>query len=220
MIEFEYADLNLAWDNLTCEKPSPVKYNFPSWIKNLKGNIKEYFPAGSGQDHTARHCRGLQELSQMGLTCPLPVDVEAHNYDMIPWGGLNFHPYAMHGTMWDKIADGCKADEHLTSYEWNLKLLIWPWRIKTSKNIGIMITNHGLTWQDNWFCFSGVMPPDVAEEPNRQNHFSSTIDPKFNYFQLEVVVAIKKGTFIPKDTCIFTILPFDIELADSVNDLP
>ena len=206
-ITWEFADKSPHWDfAININEPTSISDHIPDWVKNLKGNIKEYFDEGFGLDHTARHCLGLQGLSKIGYTCDLPIDVVSNDYNEKPWGGLNFHPYTLHGTKWSHPLPGHLADKHLHNYKWNLRLLEWPWRAKLPKGWKILMTNNMLDWSDNWYSFSGLVP-HISPNANRSMKFSTPMDAEFDYCVLEQVIAIRTGEIIPKGNCIFTAIP-------------
>lgn len=207
MIEWQFADKDERWKGIVFPPMEPVSKHLPDWYKNLKGDIKNYFTPGFGQDHTARYCLGLRGLAYVGYTCPLPMDLKTFDYDPSPWGDLNFHPATLTGTKWSHTMPGAPADEHLHNYEWNLRLLEWPWRAKLPKDWRMLVTSYMLDWTDDWYCFNGSPPAMVAKRLHRVRKFSKIIDPKFDYFNLEIVVAIKNGVTVPKGTCMFTAIP-------------
>ena len=203
-IVWEFLDLSPYWNKtIDIETPSSVINHMPQWFKQLKGDIKDYFPDGFGLDHTARHCLGLRGLPHVGYTCPLPIDVESHDYNHQPWGGLNFHPFTLYGTKWTRTMPNAPVDQHLHNYEWNLRLLQWPWRIRLPKGWKLLLTDYMLDWSDHWHAFSGVMPC-IKKNDYRVKQCSISMDPDFDYFNIEQVVAIKNGSVISKDTCTFT----------------
>lgn len=202
-IKWEFADKSPHWDfDIAINEPALIRNHLPDWIKTLRGNIREYYPKGFGLDHTARHCLGLQGLSQVGFTCPLPVDIHSNDYNHTPWGGLNFHPYTLFGTKWAEVLEGNPADEHLHNYQWNIRLLEWPWRAKIPKKHKLLMTGNMLEWNDDYSSFSGVVPK-ISPGDQRAEKFSAIMDPEFDYFALENVIAIKTGKIIPAGTCIF-----------------
>ena len=207
MIEWQFADLDSKCADMDFCAPESVGKHLPTWYKDIKGDIKKYFPPGFGRDHTARYCLGLHGLASVGYTSPLPMDLTTFDYDPNPLGDLNLHPATLSGTKWCNPMPGAPVDEHLHNYEWNLRLLEWPWRAKLPKGWRLLITGYMLDWTDDWYCFSGSPPAIAAKIPNRTKKYSQTLDPKFDYFSLEFVVAIRNGVTIPKGTCMFTAIP-------------
>lgn len=207
MIEWQFADRDLVWNNIDISPIQPIRKQLPTWLKNLKGDIRNYFPAGFGLDHTARHCLGLSGLAHVGYTCPLPMDIKSFDYEPNPLGNQNFHPATLTGTKWANTLPGFEVSEHLHNYEWNLRLLEWPWRVKLPKNWRMLITGYMLDWSDDWYCFNGSPPAIVSKRRHRRQKYSQKIDKNFNYFNLEIVIAIKNGVTIPKGTCLFTAIP-------------
>jgi hypothetical protein len=206
-ITWEFLDKLDEWPkDLAIQEPVPVLQAMPDWFKNLKGNIKEYFADGFGRDNTARHCLGLRELAHIGYTCATPIDIRSNDYDASPWGGLNFHPYVLHGTKWANAINNTSIDEHLHNYEWNLRLLKWPWRAKLPKGHKLLITSYMLSWSDDWFAFAGGIP-SLKKGDNRAQTCSIELEDNFDYFNLEQVIAIRTGYKIQKGTYIFTVIP-------------
>lgn len=201
---------------LNCTAPSPVKNYLPQWVKDLKGNIQEYLPEGFGQQHTVRHCLGFRGLVNIGYTIPLPETID--EYDTFFSRG-HLHPEMLHGTMWaNKTVDGTPWTKNDSSpYEYRLRLLFWPWRAKMSPGWRLIIFPYLLDWNSDWYEFSGAVEPNIHVVNNTGIgsglKWSQPIDPAYNYYNIETVVAFKRTAEIQKGTVIFCAIPmFDPDL--------
>jgi hypothetical protein len=66
---------NLTWESalvdsflqdFDCGPPSPIKEFVPQWYRELKGDLCTYQNDSWRYDHTAKYCKGLQGLRNIG----------------------------------------------------------------------------------------------------------------------------------------------------------
>lgn len=187
-------DYDLA--NKYINPPQKLGNYYPNWFKDLKADLRNYLPEGTGQNHTARVCLGLRGVNTVGWTLPAEWNISR--------GNLEFHPEQMHGTKWaEKDSQG--------EYIWQLFLIAYPWRAKMAKGFRLLIADYALEFSDDWFSFSGCVDANYRLDENQQlgsiYWFDEPIDPNYNYFNVENVVAIRKGSFIPQGTVSFSLIP-------------
>lgn len=186
-------------DSPLTEYPAPpwkLGNYYPEWFKNLKAEMNHYVPEVQDKKFTARVCLGLRGINSLGwtLTTGWPI---TH-------GEVQFHPEQMHGTPWaEKDSQG--------QYIWNLYLKTYPWRAKMKKGFRLLIADYPLEFSQAWHTFSGCVDANYRVNENQQlgsiYWFDEPIDPEYNYFNIETVIAIKKGCHIPSQTVNFVIVP-------------
>ena len=211
---------------LNCPAPEPVKNFLPDWFRNLKGNLKEYLPEGFGLQHTIRHCLGFRGLLNIGYTIPLPETIDG--YDTYFSRG-HLHPEMLHGTDWANKGDmpwmqiDSRGLPDSSPYEYQFRLMFWPWRARMAPGWRLLILPYLLDWNKNWHEFAG------AVEPNYEVHndtsigsglkWNTPIDKMYNYYNLETVMALRRGTVIKKGTVTFCAIPYyDPELANQQKE--
>ena len=213
---------------LNCPAPEPVKNFLPEWFRDLKGNLREYLPEGFGLQHTIRHCLGFRGMLNIGYTIPLPETLDG--YDTYFSRG-HLHPEMMHGTQWanrseDAWTHALDSNGLLDSspYEYQFRLMFWPWRARMSPGWRMIILPYLLDWNKDWHEFAG------AVEPNYEVHGDNSVgsglkwdmplDKTYNYYNLETVMAFRRGTTVKKGTVTFCAVPYyDPELAQQQEKL-
>jgi len=199
-----------------CPPPQPVANFLPDWFKNMRGNIREYFPEGFGMDHTIRHCVGFQGLLNIGYSMPLPVEVGGWQTH---FASGSLHPEMVHGTPWAEKPGGPwndASDTHngkdWSPYKYRMKLLFWPWRARMAPGWRMMIVPNLWEWHTEWHAFSG------APKANYHVNFEKTglgshskwdipLDTNYNYYNLETVLAVHREHVIPAGTVTFWAIP-------------
>jgi len=205
---------NLTWESarvdsflqdFDCGPPCPIGDFTPNWYKLLKGDLCTYRDDSWRYNHTARYCKGLQGLRNIGWTIPLPVDI-THEQNTI--NRRIVVPEMLYGTMWnDKDSDG----EHV----WNLTVIFWPWRARLTKDWQMMTTAYHLDWSPDWFSFAGMPPANYNINTDKNGigamyQWEQPLDTEnYDYYNIETVHAFRRGTCIPKDAVTFslTIIP-------------
>jgi hypothetical protein len=207
-LTWEYSsDPNIQY--LNCPAPLPMKNFLPNWFKNLKGNLQDYLPEGFGQQHTIRHCLGFRGLLNIGYTIPLVETLDG--YDTHFSRGV-LHPEMLHGTKWaNKGTDPWSDDPSL--YEYRIRLLFWPYRAKMAPGWRLIILPYLLDWNDNYYEFSGSVDPNYNLTNDSTGvgfglNWDIAIDKQYNYYNLETVIAIRRGTIVEKGTVIFCAIPY------------
>ena len=178
----------------------PIKLGtyYPDWFKSLKADVRHYVPDGFKQNHTARVCLGLRGINSVGWTIPWGKNFQHSSLHMI------FHPEQLHGTKWcEKDADG--------EYIWDIVLHPLPWRAKMSPGWRLIVGDYPLDFSQNWHTFSGCVDANYFIHNEQLGSFftyDEPIDPEFNYYNIETVLAIKKGVIIPKGSVTFSMIPY------------
>ena len=202
-----------------CAPPEPLHNFLPEWFKNLRGNITEYLPEGFGADHTIRHCVGFRGLLDIGYAMPLPVPVGGWQTH---FASGNLHPEMMHGTPWADCPGTPQGGWHdptetstgrdFSPYRYRMKLLFWPWRAKMAPGWRMMILPNPWEWSPHWQAFAGA--PRANYQINNSNTglgnystWSIPIDPSYNYFNIETVLAVHREHVIPAGTVTFWAVP-------------
>ena len=178
--------------------PERLGNYYPNWFKNLKADVRTYLPQGVGQKNlTARVCLGLRGINNLGWTLKTP-------WDMDRGGAHEFHPEQLHGTRWSE------KDEN-GEYIWGIYLIKYPWRAKMAKGFRLLISDYPLEFSTEWYTFSGCVDANYRIDENGQlggmYWYDEPIDLNFDYFNVETVVAIKKGYDIPAGVVSFVITP-------------
>jgi hypothetical protein len=206
---------------LECPPPAPIRTYLPQWVKELRGNIQEYLPEGFGRQNTIRHCLGFRGIANIGYTIPLPETLDG-NDTFFARGFL--HPEMLHGTKWaNKTADNSAwiTDPTLpfdgSPYEYRLQLLFWPWRARMSPGWRLLILPYTMDWSSDWHEFAGTVDPNYhvvnGTGIGSGLAWSQAIDPKYNYYNIETVIASKRSVQVAKGTVTFCAVPlFDPEL--------
>jgi len=211
-----------GWKSCSMEdwsEPRQLKTCLPQWFQNLPANLKNLNLPDSlpGKeilhDHghrSAKLCLGLRGIRNMGWTIPLTHNLTSAKYPSYD-GNLgrkevSLHPAMLTGSGFDQVSsDGC--------YEWEIRLISFPWRAQMAPGWRLMITAHPLTWSRDWFCFSGCVDAYQHHGENNGNfwNFEYPMDPSQSYYNVELVIAVrsdaKSTIIIPKGTCLFSMIP-------------
>jgi hypothetical protein len=195
---------------LDCPAPMPIKDAVPKWVKNLKGDFSQYCDT-SNFEYTIRHCLGFQGILNLGYTIPLPETLDGYD-TRFAQGRL--HPAMVTGTKWaNKLEPGWAAEfDDSSEYEYRFRLLHWPWRARMAKGWQLLILPFLLDWSSDWHEFAGAVPPNYDIQNGTQIgsglSWDIPIDPDYNYYNLETVVAYKRSVNIDKGTTVFCALPY------------
>lgn len=220
----------LCWERAQLEnpdnffpEPQQLKTCLPQWFRDLPANLKNLnLPESTNQSvatndraflgghgyRSAKLCLGLRGIRTVGWTIPITHDLT------VPYYGHNvsrketmLHPAMLTGSGFDQLReDGC--------YEWEIRIVSFPWRARMAPGWRLMITAHPLTWSRDWFCFSGCV--DANYRHNGTNigafwNFDYKMDLSQNYYNIELVIAIRslvnQTMIIPKETCLFSMVP-------------
>ena len=201
---------------IDCLPPQPIKNFLPHWFTDLKGNMSDY-DSTNGFDKTIRHCLGFRGLLDLGFTIPLPETLDGYD---TKFSQGRLHPEMLHATKWANKGKTPWTDDDFSLYEYRLRLLHWPWRAKMARGWRLIILPFLLDWQDDWHEFAGAPAPSYDNFSNSCNigsylQFDQKIDARYNYYNLESVVAYKRSVNIKKGTVVFCALPYyDIMLFD------
>ena len=218
------ADFFPGWKPCPIEdwsEPQQLKTCLPQWFKNLPANLKNLNLPESLQDreilydhghHSAKLCLGLRGIRTVGWTIPLTHDLTAPSAYAGHDGNVGrkeskLHPAMLTGSGFDQLReDGC--------YEWEIRLITFPWRAQMAPGWRLIITAHPLTWSRDWFCFSGCVDANYRHDGvNVGNfwNFDYPITLSQNYYNIEMVIAIRSVAehtiIIPKGTCLFSMIP-------------
>jgi hypothetical protein len=196
---------------LDCPVPTPIRNHMPQWFKDLKAR-KDDIPFADQQ--TIRNCLGFRGLATIGYTIPLPETLTS--YDTYFSRG-RLHPDMIAGTKWANQGTVPWAPDDSSLYEYCLRLLHWPWRAKMKPGWRMLVLPYLLDWSDTWNEFSGSVEPnyDIRNGTGIGTglKWSQVIDTEYNYYNLETVMAFKRGTTVDQGTVTFTAVPlFDPEL--------
>jgi hypothetical protein len=213
-LTWEYSD-DPAIQYLNCPAPTPIRNHMPEWFKTQKARKAEIDIA----DHqTVRNCLGFRGLATVGYTIPLPEPITC--YDTYFNRG-RLHPEMLHGTRFaNRSTDGKPwAPGDGSPYEYGVRLLHWPWRARMAPGWRMLILPYLLDWPSNWNEFAGMVEPNYNIENGTSVgsalQWTQTVDPTYNYYNLETVIAFKRHTIIDKDTVTFCAVPlFDPELEE------
>lgn len=186
-------------------EPRPVSDCLPQWFVDLPGNLQNLKLDTGIPDHdilishgmrSAKLCLGLRGVRNLGWTIPL---THAHKEVWL-------HPAMLTGSRFSqRNEDG--------SYQWGIRLLSFPWRACMAPGWRLLITAHPLTWSPDWFCFSGCVDANYRHDGRNIGsfwNFDQVMDLELNYYNVEVVVAIRTGSCpatIPDNTCVFSMIP-------------
>lgn len=198
---------------LSCPAPEPMRNHMPDWFKNLKAKKPEIV-LGDGsatpfaENQTVRNCLGFRGLASIGYTIPLPETLDG--YDTYFSRG-RLHPEMLYGTQWANKGTKPWTEDDYSLYEYRMRLLLWPWRAKMSPGWRLLTLPYLLDWSNDWNEFAG------AVEPNYDIRFGTSIgsglkwtqpiDPAFNYYNLETVLAYKRKATVPLGTLTFCAVP-------------
>lgn len=199
---------------LNCPPPVSVRNHMPKWFKDQKSRKQEI---DITDQQTIRNCLGFRGLASIGYTIPLPETL--NGYDTYFSRG-RLHPDMLYGTQWaNKTTDGRPWTSNDSSpYEYCVRLLHWPWRARMAPGWRLLILPYLLDWSTDWNEFAGSVEPNYDIENGTGIgsglQWTQPIDTQHNYYNLETVIAFKRGTQVPKDTLTFCAVPlYDPELA-------
>jgi len=201
--------------------PQQVKSCLPQWFADLPANLKQLnLPDDIWQkpmleDHgyrSAKLCLGLRGIRTLGWTIPLthslscPAGYPGHD-GSVGRKEIMLHPAMLTGSRFD-------AQNNDGQYEWDIRIISFPWRAKMSPGWRLMITAHPLTWSPDWFCFSGCVDSNYRHDGVNIGSFwdfDCEMDLDQNYYNVEIVVAIRKDpartVVVPANTCLFSMIP-------------
>jgi hypothetical protein len=199
---------------LNCPAPEPVRNHMPQWFKNQKALKSEIDIA---EHQTIRNCLGFRGLANIGYTIPLPETITS--YDTYFSRG-RLHPDMLYGTPWANKGTKPWSDDDNSLYEYCIRLLHWPWRARMAPGWRVLILPYLLDWSTDWAEFAGTVEPnyDIQNGTGIGSalNWATPIDPQFNYYNLETVVAFKRNTAIAAGTLTFCAVPlYDPELLAS-----
>jgi len=199
---------------LNCPAPEPVRNHMPQWFKNQKALKPEIDIA---EHQTIRNCLGFRGLANVGYTIPLPEIITS--YDTYFSRG-RLHPDMLYGTPWANKGTKPWSDDDTSLYEYCIRLLHWPWRARMAPGWRVLILPYLLDWSTDWAEFAGTVEPnyDIQNGTGIGSalNWATPIDPQFNYYNLETVVAFKRNTAIAAGTLTFCAVPlYDPELLAS-----
>ena len=200
---------------LNCPAPTPVRNHMPNWFKEQKARKAEINIA---DQQTIRNCLGFRGLATVGYTIPLPEEV--NTYDTYFNRG-RLHPDMLYGTRFaNRTEDGKPWTTGDSSpYQFGVRLLHWPWRARMAPGWRLLILPYLLDWPADWNEFAGMVEPnyDVHNGTSIGSglEWTQPVDPAYNYYNLETVIAFQRNTVIAKDTVTFCAVPlFDPELEE------
>lgn len=198
---------------LECPAPAPMRNFMPQWFKDQKARKQEIDIA---DQQTIRNCLGFRGLAQIGYTMPLPETLDG--YDTYFSRG-RLHPDMLYGTRWANKGERPWAQGDTSLYEYCVRLLHWPWRAKMAPGWRMLILPYLLDWPADWNEFAGSVEPnyDIRDGTGIGSGLKWTqpIDTRYNYYNLETVIAFRRGTTVDKGTVTFCAVPlFDPELLE------
>jgi hypothetical protein len=199
---------------LACPAPEPMRNHMPQWFKDQKAHSVDIDFVANKQ--TIRNCLGFRGLASIGYTIPLPETLDG--FDTYFSRG-RLHPAMMYGTQWaNRTADGSAwTKDDASEYEYRFKLLFWPWRARMAPGWRMLILPYLLDWNQDWNEFSGSVEPNYhvvnGTGIGSGLKWTQPIDPAFNYYNLETVMAYKRTTQVCQGTLTFCAVPlYDPEL--------
>jgi hypothetical protein len=201
---------------LDCPAPAPMRNFMPQWFKDQKARKAEIDIA---DQQTIRNCLGFRGLANLGYSIPLPETLTG--FDTYFSRG-RLHPDMLYGTRWANRGQQPWTQHDSSLYEYCVRLLHWPWRAKMAPGWRLLILPYLLDWPEHWNEFAGTV------EPNYDVHhgtsigsglkWTQTIDTTYNYYNLETVLAFRRGTTVDKGTVTFCAVPlFDPELLEKTH---
>ena len=186
--------------------PTAMQNHMPDWFKAQKARKAEIDIA---DQQTIRNCLGFRGLANLGFTIPLPEEV--NTYDTYFNRG-RLHPDMLYGTRFANRGErGQWAPGDFSPYEYGVRLLHWPWRARMAPGWRLLILPYLMDWPVDWNEFAGTVEPnyDIVNGTGIGTglKWTQAIDTRYNYYNLETVVAFRRATVIPKDTVTFCALP-------------
>jgi len=202
---------------LNCARPESVRNHMPTWFKDLKARRSTVDIA---EQKTVRNCVGFRGLVDIGYTIPLPEAITL--YDTYFNRG-RLHPDMLSGTEWAHCEPGRRwAEDDTSPYKYGIRLLCWPWRARMAPGWRLLILPYLLDWNANWQEFAGAVEPNHEIEQGTglgvNLVWHQTIDTRYNYYNLETVVAVRRDATIATGTPTFTAVPiYDPEMKNAVD---
>lgn len=200
LLTWESARLDDYVKDLECNPPVKTINYLPAWFRNLKNNLQDYTADHDRYNNTARACIGLRSLLQNSYTIAMPVEYQGEQNVICR---KIFHPEMLHGTYF--------AEKHNSEYEWDFTLIAFPWRARLHKDYILQVQEHGIVWNKDLKVFTAQIPANHnfnAEKNGFGNLYSWEIEPdteKFNYCNIEVVIAHKKTFQLKTNDAFFSI---------------
>lgn len=197
-------------------EPRPLAKCLPTWYTELPGNLKnlnmnfgdKQFVVEGHHWRSGKFCLGLRGIKSLGYTIPLPEQLnwypelqDARHW----WKEQLLHPEMLHGSRWCTNNQG--------HYDWNIKIISFPWRAKMAPGWRLMITAHPLNWSPDWHCFSGCVDANFRVSADGHDigefwNFPQPIDTDYNYYNVETVLAIRENSMpIDAGECFFSMVP-------------
>ncbi len=201
-LTWESARVDDFLQDVECPPPQPCRNFMPEWYKSLRGDLTKYRSDKWRNNNTIRHCQGIQGLTRLSFTIPMPFDIDEKENVL---SRRILVTEMVHGTMWDERDDQGKN-------LWNLLAIFWPWRARVSKGHRILVTEHGLDWDPDYHTFSGATPPNHNPNPEK-NGFGNmyrweqnTDTDRYNYFNIETIIALRSRKTLKKGQLVFSLL--------------
>ena len=212
-LTWEYStDSNIQY--LACPAPAPVRNFMPQWFKDQKARKDEIDIA---DQQTIRNCLGFRGLANIGYTIPLPETLDG--FDTYFSRG-QLHPDMLYGTRWANTSETPWAPGDSSPYEYCVRLLHWPWRARMAPGWRMLILPYLLDWPVDWNEFAGSVEPNynLTRDGCGVGHglkWTQPIDIRYNYYNLETVMAFRRATTVPAGTVTFCAVPlFDPKLLE------
>jgi hypothetical protein len=103
----------------------------------------------------------------------------------------------LHGTPWAEQVD--------IEYVWAKPMILaWPWRARMAPGWRLLMNDYPLDWHSGFHCFTGHV------EANHGSGFwswSQSMDPAFNYYNVETVIIMKPNATVASNTAVFSMIP-------------
>ena len=202
LLTWESARVDDFLHRVECPPPQPCRNFMPEWYKNLRGDLTKYRQGEWRNNKTIRHCQGIQGLTRLSFTMPMPFDMTEQENVL---SRKILVTEMVHGTMWDER-------DHQGNNLWNMLAIFWPWRARLSKGYRILVTEHGMDWNPAYHTFSGATPPNHNPNPEKNEfgnmyRWEQDLDiTKYNYFNIETIMALRTGKTLNKGDLTFSIL--------------
>ena len=198
---------------LACPAPAPMRNFMPQWFKDQKARKAEIDIA---DQLTIRNCLGFRGLANIGYTIPLPETL--NGFDTYFSRG-RLHPDMLYGTRWANKGERPWIQGDTSLYEYCVRLLHWPWRARMAPGWRMLILPYLLDWPADWNEFAGAVEPnyDIRDGTGIGSGLKWTqpVDIRYNYYNLETVMAFRRATTVEKGTVTFCAVPlFDPELLE------
>jgi hypothetical protein len=190
---------------LDCPAPAPMRNFIPQWFKDQKSRKQEIDIA---QQQTIRNCLGFRGLANIGYSIPLPETLMGHE---TYFNRGRLHPDMLYGTKWANKGDKPWAPRDSSLYEYYMRLLHWPWRARMAPGWRLLILPYLMDWSSDWNEFAGAVEPNYHLRDGTGIgtglKWAQTVDTRYNYYNLETVIAFRRGTTVEKGTVTFCAVP-------------